>query len=137
MALTSGQVANAASVNVQTIRYYERRGLFPAARRAPSGYRQYDEEAVTRLRFIKHAQALGFSLREVKELLALRVRNRTACVTVAERSRLKIALVERKIADLRRIRRTLERLVSSCEARRATDECPILDALEGVHAIPG
>ena len=132
MALTSGQVAFAAKVNVETIRYYERRGLFPTARRSPSEYRQYEQEAVTRLRFIKHAQELGFSLKEVEELLALRVRRTAACDAFGARARKKIALVERKIVDLRRIKRTLEHLLAACAAKRATDVCPILDALEEV-----
>src|SRR5437773_491103 len=72
MALTIGQVADAADVNIQTIRYYERRGLFPTPRRTPAGYRQYADDAVARLRFIKHAQELGFSLQEIQELLGLR-----------------------------------------------------------------
>src|SRR2546422_8576416 len=67
MALTIGQVADAADVNIQTIRYYERRGLFPNPRRTPAGYRQYTDDAVARLRFIKHAQELGFSLQEIQE----------------------------------------------------------------------
>ena len=75
MALSIGQVATAADVNIQTIRYYERRGLFPAAKRTPAGYRQYAADAVARLRFIKHAQDLGFSLNEIEELLGLRVRH--------------------------------------------------------------
>lgn len=137
VALTRGRVASAAQVNVQTLRYYERRGLFPAARRTPAGYRLYDRDAVTRIRFIKHAQELGFSLQEVKELLALRVRHGAACNAVEQRSRQKIALVARKIADLQRIRRTLERLAAACAARRATEECPILEALEEHRAVPG
>lgn len=67
MALTIGQVATAADVNIQTIRYYERRGLFPPPQRTPAGYRQYADEAVARLRFIKHAQELGFSLNEIQD----------------------------------------------------------------------
>src|SRR2546422_5616514 len=67
MPLTIGQVATAADVNIQTIRYYERRGLFPTPRRTPAGYRQYAGDAVARLRFIKHAQELGFSLKEIQE----------------------------------------------------------------------
>ena len=69
MPLTIGQVAAAADVNIQTIRYYERRGLFPTPRRTPAGYRQYADDAVARLRFIKHAQELGFSLNEIQGLL--------------------------------------------------------------------
>ena len=134
MALTIGQVAAAGDVNIQTIRYYERRGLFPAARRTPSGYRQYAEDAVARLRFIKHAQELGFSLKEIQELLALRIRHEAACDPVERKTRQKIELVERKIRDLKRMKRTLERLAAACAARRPTDDCPILEALED-HAV--
>jgi MerR family transcriptional regulator, copper efflux regulator len=130
MPLTISQVATAAEVNVQTIRYYERRGLFPSPRRTPSGYRQYAADAVARLRFIKHAQDLGFSLKEIQELLGLRIRHGAACETVARKTRVKIGLVQQKIAGLERVHRTLERLAAACAARRPTDECPILDALE-------
>src|SRR5574341_1089247 len=108
MALSIGQVAAAGEVNVETIRYYERRGLFPASRRTPSGYRQYSEEAVSRLRFIKRAQELGFSLQEIQELLALRVRHAAACGAVERKTRQKIELVHRKIRDLERMAGTLE-----------------------------
>ncbi|MGH7629150.1 MAG: MerR family transcriptional regulator [Gemmatimonadales bacterium] len=130
MMLTIGQVAAAADVNIQTIRYYERRGLFTTPRRTRSGYRQYAEDAVTRLRFIRHAQELGFSLKEIQELLALRVRHAAACDTVERKTRQKIQLVERKIRDLDRIRSTLEQLAAACASRRPTDDCPILEALE-------
>jgi Hg(II)-responsive transcriptional regulator len=129
MPLTIGQVATAAQVNAQTIRYYERRGLFAEPRRTPSGYRQYAEEAVHRLRFIKHAQELGFSLKEIQELLGLRVRHGAACDAVELKTRTKIDLVQQKIGDLRRMKRTLERLAAACAARRPTEECPILEAL--------
>ncbi len=130
MALTIGQVATAADVNIQTIRYYERRGLFPTPRRTPAGYRQYAEDAVARLRFIKHAQALGFSLREIQELLGLRVRHGAACDAVERKTRHKIAVVHQKIRDLQRMQHTLERLAAACMARRPTDDCPILEVLE-------
>src|SRR5690348_10400105 len=130
MALTIGQVATAADVNIQTIRYYERRGLFPTPRRTPSGYRQYADDAVARLRFIKHAQALGFSLREIQELLGLRVRHGAACDAVERKTRHKIEVVHQKIRDLQRMQHTLERLAAACMARRPTDDCPILEVLE-------
>ena len=130
MSKTIGQVAAAADVNVQTIRYYERRGLFAAARRTPAGYRQYGDEAVAKLRFIKHAQALGFSLHEIDELLALRVRHGAACDSVERKTRAKIQLVEGRIRDLQRMKRTLQRLAAACVSRRATDDCPILETLE-------
>ena len=130
MALTIGQVADAADVNIQTIRYYERRGLFPNPRRTPAGYRQYADDAVARLRFIKHAQELGFSLQEIQELLGLRVRHGAACDAVERKTRHKIEVVQQKIRDLQRMRHTLEQLAAACAARRATEECPILEALE-------
>src|SRR5438094_9255982 len=82
MSLSISQVANAADVNVQTIRYYERRGLFPTPRRTPAGDRQYADDAVPRLRFIKHAQALGLRLQQIQQLLALPVRHRGARAVV-------------------------------------------------------
>ena len=130
MSFTIGQVAAAVDVNVQTIRYYERRGLFPAARRTPAGYRQYADDAVARLRFIKHAQDLGFSLSEIQELLGLRVRHGSACDTVERKTRKKIKLVQQRIRDLQRMKRTLGRLAAACAVRRPTAECPILEVLE-------
>jgi Hg(II)-responsive transcriptional regulator len=130
MALTIGQVAAAADVNIQTIRYYERRGLFAAPRRTPSGYREYAADAVSRLRFIKHAQELGFSLKEIQELLGLRVRHGAACNAVERKTREKIGLVQQRIRDLQRMKRTLERLAVACATKRPTDDCPILEALE-------
>lgn len=130
MELTMGRLAAAAGVNVETIRYYERRGLLASSRRTPAGYRQYGEDAVNRLRFIRRAQALGFSLKEIQELLGLRARRPAACHAVLRQTRLKRELVERKIRDLERIRATLGRLATACAARHATDACPILDALE-------
>src|SRR5260370_17295064 len=112
MALTIGQVATAADVNIQTIRYYERRGLFAAPKRTPAGYRQYAEEAVARLRFIKHAQDLGFSLQEIQELLALRVRHGAACDVVERKTRQKIDVVQQRIPHLHRLNRPLARLAA-------------------------
>ncbi len=130
MPLTIGQVAAAADVNIQTIRYYERRGLVVAPRRSPAGYRQYGEEAVARLRFIKRSQELGFSLAEVRELLSLRIRHGSACDVIEQRTRKKIDVVEDKIRELGRLKRTLEKLVAACAMRQPTEECPILNALE-------
>jgi Hg(II)-responsive transcriptional regulator len=130
MTLTIGQVATAADVNVQTIRYYERRGMFAPSRRTAAGYRQYADDAIVRLRFIKHAQDLGFSLKEIQELLNLRVRHGAACDAVERKTRDKITLVQERIHHLQRMKRTLERLATACAARRSTDDCPILEALE-------
>jgi Hg(II)-responsive transcriptional regulator len=130
MALTIGQVATSADVNIETIRYYERRGLFPPPRRTPAGYRQYADDAVARLRFIKHAQELGFSLNEIQDLLKLRVRHGAACDAVERKTRQKLEVVHQRIRDLQRMKRTLERLAAACAARRPTDDCPILEVLE-------
>ena len=135
--MSIGQVAAAAAVNIQTVRYYERRGLLSPARRTPSGYRQYNEDAVARLRFIKHAQELGFSLKEIDELLALRVRRGSACDAVERKTRQKIDLVEQRIRDLERIKRTLQKLADACAARELTQECPILEALENRAVVRG
>jgi len=91
MTMTIGKVASGAGVNLQTVRYYERRGLLPRPPRAASGYRQYDANAVARLRFIKRAQDLGFSLAEIGELLELRIEHGAACAAVEARAREKIA----------------------------------------------
>ncbi len=133
--LSIGQLAVAANVNVQTVRYYERRGLFPSPRRTAAGYRQYTSDSVARLRFIRHAQALGFSLAEIDDLLGLRVRRGSACDAVEHRTREKIAVVDRRIQDLRRLKRTLQRLAGACAERRPTDECPILEVLEHANVV--
>lgn len=135
MSLRIGQLASAASVNVQTVRYYERRGLLDTKRRTPGGYREYEADAVMRLRFIKHAQALGFSLKEIQELLALRVRHGAACGMVERRTRQKIAVVDKKIHELRRLKGSLERLAAACESRASTAECPVLESLEHDDAV--
>jgi Hg(II)-responsive transcriptional regulator len=124
------EAAEQAGVNVQTLRYYERRGLLPKLPRRSSGYREYPDEAVRVVRFVKRAQDLGFSLDEVGELLGLRRhsgRNRQRTRTVAER---RIRQIEQKIAELDRMRRALQTLVHSCH-EGSTLECPIIEALEG------
>lgn len=130
MPLTIGQVAKAADVNIETIRYYERRGLFPSPRRTAAGYRQYEGDAVRRLKFVKRAQDLGFTLKEIEELLALRVHHRAACDAVEQQVRHKITRVDQMLDELSRLRGALGRLVDACRNRRATDECPILEVLE-------
>ena len=128
--LTIGQLASAAGVNIQTVRYYERRGLVPRPGRTPSGYRQYNADAVTRLRFIKRAQDLGFSLQEIADLFALRVQHASACAAVESKALEKIEVIEAKIKQLKRLRTVLQRLAGACQAREHTGECPILEALE-------
>jgi MerR family mercuric resistance operon transcriptional regulator len=128
--MSIGEVANRSDVNVQTVRYYERRGLLPAPPRSPSGYRQYSPDNVARIRFIKRAQALGFSLDDISELLALRVDPSTNCEEVQQHAEVKLRDIDERIEALRRMRQSLESLAGACRDRRATSECPILEALE-------
>jgi len=122
------EAAAEAGVNVQTIRYYERRGLLPLSSRRPSGYRELADESVRVVRFIKRAQDLGFSLDEVAELLRLRrSKSRVRARAVATR---RLEQIEQKIAELAAMRDALRHLVHTCR-HHATPSCPILEALEG------
>lgn len=129
MALTIGKLAAAAGVNTQTIRYYERSGLFPVPRRTPGGYRQFGPDELRRLRFIRRAQGLGFSLAEIGELLSLRVHEPRSCGAVARRVEDKVEATEQKIRELQGLLRALKRLRAACSARERTADCPILEAL--------
>lgn len=128
--MTTGQLAARAGVNTQTLRYYERRGLLPRPARTRAGYRQYPSDAANRLKFIKRAQDLGFSLTEIRELLRLRVRDLSACDSVKQKTQAKLAVVDQKLRELERIKRSLEQLVAACDAQRPTGDCPVLKMLE-------
>jgi MerR family transcriptional regulator, copper efflux regulator len=130
MSMSIGALAQAAGVNVPTVRYYERRGIIPQPPRTSSGYRRYDQNVLDRIRFIKRAQELGFSLEEIGDLLALRVDDRRTCRAVEAATRAKLADVQAKIRDLQRLRNVLTRLVRSCQEKTPTNECPILAVLE-------
>ncbi len=130
MALRIGQLAERAQVKVETVRFYERRGLIAEPERTPAGYRQYSLDAVRRIQFIKRAQHLGFSLSEIAELLELRARSPGACGAVARKAHDKIALVDAKIRELESIKGALETLAADCAMRAPSGECPILEALE-------
>jgi MerR family mercuric resistance operon transcriptional regulator/MerR family gold-responsive transcriptional activator of gol and ges genes len=128
--LTIGQLAKSVGVNVQTVRYYERRRLLTPNDRKPSGYRLYGDDAVRRLRFIRNAQALGFALREIAELLNLRVTSTARCGDVRRKAQAKLQQVEAKMRDLRALVRALRGLIKDCRAGQPTDRCPILQTLE-------
>lgn len=128
--LSIGQVARCAGVGVETVRFYEREGLLEEPERRASGYRQYSQEAVTQIRFIKRAQQLGFSLKEIQELLTLRVDGKTSCEQVKERAAAKLAEVEQKIVELQSMRQALLRVTSLCEGEGPRSRCPMLDALD-------
>jgi len=125
--LTIGKVASAAGVNVETIRFYQRRGLMAEPPKALGGFRYYDWGAVEHVRFIKRAQTLGFSLDEIMGLLDLQQQD--ACKETHDAAVLKLKLVEERIEDLVRIRTTLKELVKQCEAGPASICCPIIESL--------
>ena len=128
--LSIGQVARKAGVGVETVRFYEREGLLEEPPRRASGYRQYSDQVVKRIRFIKRAQQLGFSLKEITELLLLRVDAQTSCEVVKQRTEAKIAEVEQKLVELQRMRQALLQVASLCIGRGPTDRCSMLDALD-------
>lgn len=129
--MTIGKLAKLVGVNIETIRYYERLKLLTPAARKPSGYRLYGDDNLRRLRFIKNAQALGFTLHEVKELLNLRVSSTARCGDVQQKAQTKLKQVMEKIRDLQALDRTLLHLVRACRAGQTTDHCPILQSFEG------
>ena len=128
---TIGWVAKAADVNVQTVLYYERQGLLPALSRSASGYRLFDDEAVQRIRFIKRAQKLGFSLKQVAALLALQGKQDASCSEVSNIAASHLEEIEGKIHDLKRMQAALAPLVDTCPGKGPLKACPILDSLEG------
>lgn len=133
--MTTGEVADRASVNLQTVRFYERRGLLPEPPRSGVGHRQYDEGHVRRIRFIKRAQELGFSLDEIEELLSLQRNAEVSSREVRQRALAKVAEIEEKLRDLMRLRRTLEGLIVECSGNERAEHCSILHALDS--APPG
>ncbi len=131
MRLRVGEVALRAGVKPDTVRYYEDAGLLAPADRSRSGYRQFAEDAVERIRFIKRAQGLGFTLEEIAGLLELRVSHENACAPAQARAEWKIAEIDGKIAALRRLRRGLTRFVAACRRGGSGGECPLLETLSG------
>ncbi len=127
---TIGELARDAGVHVETVRYYERRGLLKQPRRA-TGWRRYDDDALRLLHFVKRAQELGFALGEVHELLSLRASKSTrACARVRAAAEAKIVDVEAKLRDLDANRRTLTKLAQACPTDGPVETCPILEALD-------
>jgi len=128
--MTIGEVAKAAGVGVETVRFYERKRLLPQPRRPAAGRRHYDEEIARRIRFIRRAQELGFSLAEVRQLLELRLDPRRSCSEVKAEAETKIETIDSKIAELRRMRKALDALAGSCSGEGPTSACPILDGID-------
>lgn len=128
--ITIGTLAKRADVNIETIRYYERRGLIPKPHRRDSGYREYSDETTRRILFIKRAKDLGFSLNEIYELLSLKVTPGTTCSDVKRKAEGKMADIEGKIKILRHMKKALLKLSKECRGTGPASECPILEALE-------
>jgi len=127
--MTVGTAARRAGVKIDTIRYYERRALLPKSPRTEAGYRTLTDETVQRLRFIKHAQALGFTLSEIKQLLALRLTPGKTCADVRGRAETKAADIEQKIRSLQIMKRALHQLVSACKSDGPASKCSFLENL--------
>lgn len=125
-----GELAHRADVGIDTVRYYERQGLLPPPQRLASGYRCYDQTSVARLRFVRRAKALGFTLVEIRELLALSGCRADDMADLKAAAAEKLADVEIRLAELSRIRDGLRTLVVSCPGHGALEQCPILNALD-------
>lgn len=128
--MTIGKVAREAGVGVETVRFYERERLIKEPPRRESGYRQYPHETVSRIRFIRRAKELGFTLKEIKELLALRASPKSRCADVQRHAEAKIEDIEDKVRALQRMKEALVKLTAACSGQGPVTDCPILDALE-------
>ncbi|MHA4854885.1 MerR family transcriptional regulator [Rhodococcus sp. MSC1_016] len=127
--MRSSEVAAVTGVNVQTLRYYEHRGLLAPPPRSPAGYRAYSADAVAVVRFVKRAQGHGFSLDQIEDLLHLAEGGPEDCDTARELADAKLAQLAEKIADLQRMQRSLADLVATCERPRTDRCCPLLHTL--------
>ena len=125
-----GQLAKKANVNIETIRYYERRGLLPEPLRNKSGHRQYSIKDLKRTKFIKRTQSLGFSLNEISDLLSLKMEPGKTCADVKQRVKSKLKDIEEKMKTLQRMRAVLLELETNCPGKGPLNECPILETLD-------
>lgn len=135
MGLKIGEVAERGGVNLQTIRYYEREKLLPEPPRLPSGYRIYPDQTVRRVRFIKRAQEIGFTLAEIRELLAIRMDTESDSSEVRALAQAKISDIEAKIQTLYRMREALGRITERCSGCGPVSECPILESIDSEEVL--
>ena len=131
--MSIGELAKDTGVNVKTVRYYERRGLLAPTNRTRAGYRRFDTEVAQQVRFIKRAQGLGFTLKEIHELLTLRADPDTTCADVKTRAQTKIQDIDDKLRLLQAMRQALAKLAETCDGRGG-NHCPILESLGGLEA---
>lgn len=127
MSRTISKVAKELSINIETVRFYERRGLITQPPKPDTGYRHYPEDTVNRIRFIKRAQELGFTLDEITNLLSL---NDRPCSQVQDLAEHKLSAVKEKMADLRRLEKALKALLAQCQSNDDDNHCPIIDSLQ-------
>ena len=127
--MTIGQVAKKTGVSVETIRYYEKEGLITEPERSPSGYRQYPAETIKHVLFIQRAKDVGFTLKEINDLLSLQSKPQACCGDVLSKATLKVEQIEAQINELQRMRDALRQLTSDCASDSGLEDCPILDAL--------
>jgi len=127
MTRTISKVAKELAINIETIRFYERRGLIEQPSKPDLGYRHYPDETVNRIRFIKRAQALGFTLEEIVSLLSL---NDRPCAQVQELAKYKLSTVMEKIAGLKQLENALKVLLTQCQSNNDEEHCPIIDSLQ-------
>jgi len=125
-----GEVAKLAEVNIQTIRYYERCNILRPKSKKDSGFRLYSRDAVKTIKFIKHAQELGFKLDEIKELMNLRAPSAGRCERVRKQASEKLGDIQQKISMLKRIEKNLRKLITDCEQNKTSQTCPIIDSME-------
>jgi Hg(II)-responsive transcriptional regulator len=125
-----GEVAKQSDVGVETIRYYERKGLLAEPERRPSGYRLYDASVVARLQFIRRTKELGFTLAEIKEFLGLWFDANTRCEHIRARAEKKVTDIEEKIRTLQKMKRSLKKVISECESKNTVDDCPLLVGID-------
>ena len=128
--LKIGEVAELSGVNLQTVRYYEREKLLPKAPRLASGYRVFPNDTVRRVRFIKRAQELGFTLSEIRELLTLRVDESRSSAEVRSIAESKMADIDERITALTAMKRALTNLTDKCSGHGPASECPILESID-------
>lgn len=125
--ITIGKLASASGVSVETIRFYERKGILKQPRKQ-GAFRHYPDEYIARVQFIKRSQELGFTLKESKELLDLRIKNQSKCSDVLSKAEEKILEIDQKIKDLKRMKKSLQGLANCCEdTSLPLSECPILE----------
>lgn len=127
MNFTIGSLAKKAKVNLETLRYYERKDLLKPVRRTASNYRFYDEESLKRLNFIRRAQGLGFTLKEIRELLSLEALSPRSCGKVLAKAKAKTLQIREKREALKQMEDTLNRLIEECRCGKASGSCPVID----------